>query len=157
VRFCSDGELDYVYDIDSPRTIEKITPLGGERKAICRAVELCGTVVLEKRIVKQLFLKRDFPVGQNDPDRERQTERLLELVLFACEKLSELQRDIVPYFYDMLLIFSQTIVIRIIARRAFLLYIWRVIKHSTTLLVSILAAKAPIATTIPSVRNLPGF
>jgi hypothetical protein len=52
LKFCSDGELDHIYDIDIPETIQQITPLEDERFAMCRAIKLCGTAVLEKTIVK---------------------------------------------------------------------------------------------------------
>jgi hypothetical protein len=52
LKFCSDGELDYIYDIDIPESVQQITQLEDERFPMCRTIKLCGTVVLEKTICK---------------------------------------------------------------------------------------------------------
>jgi hypothetical protein len=97
LKFC---ELDYIYDIDTPTTIYQITRSGGERFALCRTIELCGFVVLEKTIVKEWFPEDDFE-GRPDAEREFLAERLLQSELYAYAKLTELQGDIVPYFFGM--------------------------------------------------------
>jgi hypothetical protein len=100
VKFCSDGELVYIYDIEIPETIQQITPLEDERFAMCRTIQLCGTVVLEKMIVKEWFPEELFD-GRHDPERQYMADRLLESELDAYGKLIELQGDVVPYFYGM--------------------------------------------------------
>jgi hypothetical protein len=94
LKFCS--ELDYIYDIDIPETIQHITPLEDERFAMCRTIQLCGTVVLEKMVVNEWFPEELFD-GRNDPERQYMADRLLESELDAYRKLIDLQGDVVPY------------------------------------------------------------
>jgi hypothetical protein len=101
LKFCSDGELDYIYDIDIPETIQQITPLENENFAMCRTIKLRGTVVLEKTIVKECFPEELFD-GRHDPQRQYTADRLLESELDAYGKLIDLQGDVVPYFYGMM-------------------------------------------------------
>jgi hypothetical protein len=89
LKFCRTGELDYVYDIDTPTTIYQIIRFAEERFAMCRTIELCGFVVLEKTIVKEWFPEDDFE-GRHDPERELLAENLLQSELDAYAKLTEL-------------------------------------------------------------------
>jgi hypothetical protein len=93
-RMCKTGELDYLYDIHTPTTIYQITRLGEEQFAMCRTIELCGFVVLEKTIVKEWFPEDDFE-GRHNSESEFLAEKLLQSELDAYAKLTELQGDIV--------------------------------------------------------------
>jgi hypothetical protein len=98
LKFCSNGDLDYRYEILTPDTVNQITPEGEEGYSSCRTVELCGTIVLEKIIVKEWFPHDDFD-GKDDPERERLAQKLLRTELWAYGKLRKLQGNVVPYLY----------------------------------------------------------
>jgi hypothetical protein len=59
---------------------------------MCRTIQLCGSVILEKTIVTEWLPEEEF-----DPVRQYMADRLQESELDAYGKLIDLQGDVVPY------------------------------------------------------------